>query len=279
MLLFNDHALCRRLELAEGQAGADFVEANAIAFPDRGSEWMRVGNVYVLFDGTTSPITQTFGLGLEPVGASDLDPIEAFYDERRSPVAHEVSPLADPALLPLLQGRGYRVSEFTSVMWRPIHRDERLTPGNDARVAARPVQPDEHAVWASVAARGWSELHPELREFMHELAQVNPHRRRFVAFLSLKDDEPIAAGGLSLCDGVALLGGAATVPHARRQGAQRSLLEARLRYAAERGCDLAMMCALPGSASQRNAERQGFRVAYTRVKWERRPASGAPGRT
>jgi hypothetical protein len=51
------------------------------------------------------------------------------------------------------------------------------------------------------------------------------------------------------------------------QGAQASLLESRLRYAAEQGCDIAMMCALPGSASQRNAERQGFRIAYTRIKW------------
>jgi hypothetical protein len=28
-----------------------------------------------------------------------------------------------------------------------------------------------------------------------------------------------------------------------------------------------MMCAQPGSASQRNAERHGFRIAYTRTKW------------
>jgi hypothetical protein len=27
------------------------------------------------------------------------------------------------------------------------------------------------------------------------------------------------------------------------------------------------MGAAPGSASQRNAERQGFRIAYTRIKW------------
>ena len=33
------------------------------------------------------------------------------------------------------------------------------------------------------------------------------------------------------------------------------------------GCDLAMMGAEPGSSSQRNAERQGFRIAYTRTKW------------
>ena len=28
-----------------------------------------------------------------------------------------------------------------------------------------------------------------------------------------------------------------------------------------------MMGALPGSASQRNGERHGFRIAYTRIKW------------
>jgi len=39
-----------------------------------------------------------------------------------------------------------------------------------------------------------------------------------------------------------------------------------MKYAAAQGCDIAMMCALPGSASQRNAERQGFRIAYTRIK-------------
>jgi hypothetical protein len=33
------------------------------------------------------------------------------------------------------------------------------------------------------------------------------------------------------------------------------------------GCDLAMVCTEPGSGSQRNAERQGFQIAYTRIKW------------
>ncbi len=72
---------------------------------------------------------------------------------------------------------------------------------------------------------------------------------------------------VSPLDGVALLAGASTIPDARRQGAQLALLEARLRYAADEGCDLAMMGAQPGSASQRNAEQHGFRIAYTRLKW------------
>jgi hypothetical protein len=40
-----------------------------------------------------------------------------------------------------------------------------------------------------------------------------------------------------------------------------------MRYAFDHGCDLAMMVAQPGSDSQRNAERRGFRLAYTRTKW------------
>jgi GNAT superfamily N-acetyltransferase len=73
---------------------------------------------------------------------------------------------------------------------------------------------------------------------------------------------------LSLHDGVAWFGGAATVPELRRRGLQGALLRERMRYAAAHGCDLAMMVAQPGSNSQRNTERNGFRVAYTRIKWK-----------
>jgi GNAT superfamily N-acetyltransferase len=72
---------------------------------------------------------------------------------------------------------------------------------------------------------------------------------------------------LCLHDGVALFSGSATLPTMRRRGLQTALLEARLRYAHEHGCDLAMMVAEAGSQSQRNAERRGFQVAYTRTKW------------
>jgi hypothetical protein len=54
----------------------------------------------------------------------------------------------------------------------------------------------------------------------------------------------------------------------RRRGLQGALLQERMRYAAEHGCGLAMMVAEAGSNSQRNAERKGFRVAYTRLKWK-----------
>ena len=78
----------------------------------------------------------------------------------------------------------------------------------------------------------------------------------------------MATGSVFLGEGVALLAGASTVPAGRRQGAQTALVAARLHYAAAQGCTLATMGAHPGSQSQRNAERHGFRVAYTRTKWQ-----------
>jgi GNAT superfamily N-acetyltransferase len=82
------------------------------------------------------------------------------------------------------------------------------------------------------------------------------------------DGKPISAGMLFIYDEVAILAGASTVREGRRKGAQSALLDARLRFAAEKGCRLAMMGAAPGSVSQRNAEKNGFRIAYTRTKWQ-----------
>jgi hypothetical protein len=104
---------------------------------------------------------------------------------------------------------------------------------------------------------------------MRELSTISAAREPELTFWAERDGVPIATGGLFIHERTALLAGACTVPEARKQGAQRALLHARLQAAVERSCDLAMMGALPGSASQRNAQRQGFQIAYTRIKWQR----------
>ena len=44
-----------------------------------------------------------------------------------------------------------------------------------------------------------------------------------------------------------------------------ALIHARLSAAAAKGCLMATASTLPGSLSQRNYERAGFRVAYTKA--------------
>ena len=264
---FTDLALSRRLERAEARGSAEFVEARARVFPESGACWVEVAGAYAMFDGPESPITQTFGLGLfDEVSGAELSRLEQFFRGRGAPVCNEVSPLVDASVPALLGERGYRPVEFTNVLFRPAAGGVRAA-ARDESIRVRAVGEGAHELYARTAARGWGEF-AEVAGLMHDLALVGAKRPGGMSFLAESGGEPIATGALSMDGGVALLSGASTVPEGRRRGAQLALLEARLRAAAERGCDLAMMCALPGSASQRNAERQGFRVAYTRVKWQ-----------
>lgn len=273
--LFADLELARCLERAEAEASVGFVEASAAAFPQRGSCWRRIAGAYALFDGVGSPTTQTFGLGLfEPATASVLDELEAFFRDRGAPVFHEVSPLAGVELYARLQERGYRPVELTSVLARPIAllagtTDREPEPRLDVRIAGA----TEADLVAETMVRGWRHELPDVAGFLDDFRHIHRHRHDGLAFL-VEDPGgaaglgPIAVGMLAIHGCVALLAGACTVPEARRRGAQNALLAARLRHAAERGCDVAAMGAAPGSGSQRNAERNGFRVVYTRLKWQ-----------
>jgi hypothetical protein len=263
-MLLSDLTLSRQLERTEARANASFVEARAQLQPASGAGWLDVAGTYAMFDGPESPLTQTFGLGLfaEPTGA-DLEQLEAFFRERGAPVLHEVSPLADPVLIEMLNSRGYQPLEYTTVLYQALDPVGYEHPVANPRLRTRIVGADEAARWADISAEGWSTDAPELIEFIRGLGQLTA--RSTQPFLAELDGQPIATGSLYLHEGVALVAGASTVPAGRRQGAQAALL-----YAAEHGATIATMGALPGSQSQRNAEKQGFRIAYTRTKWQLR---------
>ena len=263
---FADIDLARRLERTEAQSNVDFVEARTKAFPDQGATWIEIAGTFAMFDGVGSPLTQTFGLGIaEPISATQLDTIEEFFRSRGAEVFHEVCPLADASVFEHVRERGYRPVEFSSVLYRPIDTTLRLDASRNEEIKVRPVEKGEVDLWARTASEGWREF-TEVAEFLRELNQVTAHSKS-VSFIAELDRKPIATGALTIADGVGLLAGASTIPSARRQGAQFALLEERMRYAAAHGCTVAMMVANPGSGSQRNAERHGFRIAYTRTKW------------
>jgi GNAT superfamily N-acetyltransferase len=264
-MLFSDLALSRRLERAEGHACAQFAEARRRLFPDSGAEWIECAGAYAVFDGIDSPVTQTFGLGIfEELSAVSLDVIERFFLDRGAQVLHEVSPLAGVAALNLLCARQYRPIEISNVMYRPV---EKPTAEDHGNIRVRVTGPEEAQLWTNISARGWTHEHPELLDFLLQPGAISSAREQSLCFLAELDGQPGAAGVLCIHDGVALFGGSATIPEMRRRGLQAALIEERMRYAFDHGCDLAVMVAEAGSDSQRNAERKGFRIAYTRTKW------------
>lgn len=262
--MYVDEALSRRLERTEGNGVRAFVEARQQVHPTVRATWTDVAGALAAFDGAESPITQCFGLGLQgEVTTPHLEELEDFFLSREAPVMHEVSPLAHDSARSRLVERGYHPIEFTSVMFRSLAN---LQDVPRATVPVRPVAANDRELWIQVAAEGWSEF-PEFAPFMRSLSEVTVSRQDMTSYLAWMNEVPVATGSLAMTGAVGLLAGASTIPSARGRGAQTALLATRLRDAAAAGCDIAMMCARPGSGSQRNAERNGFRIAYTRIKW------------
>ena len=263
-----DHALARCLERVEGMAGAACVDARNALQPQAGAEWIEVDGAIAMFDGASSPLTQTFGLGLvESFAAPALDEIEDFFRRHGCPASHEVSSFVAPTALNMLSARGYSPIEASAVSVRPA---ERLPDRDWSRITVRVIDDADTDLWARVAADGLRSESQELGAFVDEFGVLMSRARNVVRFLAEAEGRPIATASLTLDGDVALFSGASTIPDARRQGAQLALLESRLAFAVEHEMELLMIVASPGTSSQRNAERQGFRPVYTRSKWQRK---------
>ena len=102
-----------------------------------------------------------------------------------------------------------------------------------------------------------------------------------MAFLARIEDKVVGGcGGRVIPEArIAAFFGTATLPEYRGRGVQTALIAQRLHEAALAGCEYAVVSTMPGSGSQRNMERRGFRVAYTKTvmlrTWPETPATGA----
>ena len=99
-------------------------------------------------------------------------------------------------------------------------------------------------------------------------------------WLAVDGDEPAAAAGLFVAEGVGYLGFAATLPEHRGKGGQNALLAERIEHARKAGCDIVVTETgehrddLP-SNSYRNILRAGFAEVAVRANWLRRAAAAA----
>lgn len=268
-MIYSDINLSQKLERTESRANTDMIESRAKISPEVNAEWIEVGGTYAMFDGVESPLTQTFGLGIfEETTDKELDQIELFYQNHNAPVFHEVSPMADIALIALLNKRNYQPIEMVNVMFQSLELEKDSSKVINPQIKTRIIEKNEDELWAKTASAGWATEAEELADFMFHFGKVCANCKGGFPFLAEINGEVISNGMLFIYDDVALLAGASTIPEGRRQGGQQALLQARLNFAKSHGCKIAMMCALPGTQSQKNAQKNGFQIAYTRTKWQ-----------
>lgn len=252
-MIFADAALARRIEAAEA--------ANARGCsPLPGAPVLEVAGGCAIFAGAESPLTQAVGLGLNgPVSDREIAALEAFFRSRGAPVSVDLCPLADPGLMEALAGRGYRPTEFNNVLVKLL-----AGTGIVSTPRVRQALAGESDVWSRAVGQGFfeeSELTPDEMDVGRAVFAMPGA----LCYLSTLDGVPAGGGALAVRDGLAILFADSTVARFRRYGLHRELISARLNEALARGCDLATASTLPGSASQRNYERLGFQVVYTKI--------------
>jgi GNAT superfamily N-acetyltransferase len=262
-MIFVDLDLAKRLEGVEAWCGAECARARMQMRPEADTAAVPVAGGYAFFFGAGSPLTEAKGMGMAgPVSAEELEAMERVFSGRGVPAKVMLCPLADPSLLDGLSARGYRPAGFEDVLYRPLDRFEILPRPGDIPVAW--AGPDETEVFGQTLAQGFvapEEPGPEILE----ITAMSSCIEGMMGLLARVDGQPAGAASLLIRDGLAMLAGASTLPAYRNRGIQTGLAYARLAHAAEVGCELATMGAAPGSTSHRNAERLGFRVAYSKL--------------
>jgi GNAT superfamily N-acetyltransferase len=273
-----DLALARRLEKAWAWTAEESARVHETT--RRGFEIAVefIGGGVATYFGPGSPLSQAVALGLEggPVTEADLDRLEAFYDSRGVATAIEVATLADPGFLPTLSRRGYFVAEQTHMSILPLVPIPRILMEQDPPgVTVGRVGDSDRAGWSATVIQGFFEGPGEPPDGLVELMTATIAGEGASGWLARVDENreslPAGGGGLFIHDGLALFAGDATIPTFRGRGAQSALVRARLREASTHNCDLAVVCTHPGTTSQRNYERHGFRLVYARTLMVREP--------
>ncbi|MGP1272026.1 MAG: GNAT family N-acetyltransferase [Phycisphaerales bacterium] len=219
---------------------------------------------------------QAVGLGMQgPVSDSDLDRLVSFYESRGIQAQVELCPFADESLVRGLSARGFVIREFENTWYRPTAAGLRV---EELLLHGWPVGDDGEPMRVEVVRAGDGTLlrrsvevslggfvpagydFGESEMAIHRRMVEMPYCRKIVAWL---DGEVVAAGGMKSRAPLGAMFGVTVRERWRRRGVQQALVAWRLATAAADGCRTMVIHSKPGEPTERNAQRMGFRLAYT----------------
>ena len=268
-----DQSLVRRLELAHAWRGVHYARAQQTLHPETSVEVKSIAGGFAIFAGEGSPLNGAVGLGFQgPVSGPDIFAVERFFESRNIPARIDLSQLADPSLAELLTKRNYSQDMSFNVLYCSLPQSAlTLSPTSGLKITQ--AKSEDADLWIRTVGQGFDGREHPSQETLDIMAP-NFYSGNGSCFFAWLDREPAGGGAMYIHEGVAEFGGTSTRPQFRRRGVQTALLAARLKAAAAQDCNYAMVMTSPNSASQRNLERAGFRLGYTKAVMVRRGKLG-----
>lgn len=209
---------------------------------------------------------RAIGLGMaEPATASHIDEITSAYRAAgASRFFIQLSPAARPAAIPdWLAARGF----VHHNNWMKLWRDASPPPEPDTDLAIVPIGTERAADFARIVGAAFQFPAP-LQDW---LADGVGHTNT-LHYLAFDGDRPVGAASIFFTGQAGHLSWAATLPEARRHGAQSALIAARLRDGIARRCrwflsETAEDTPDKPNPSTHNLRRMGFELLYLRPNY------------
>jgi ribosomal protein S18 acetylase RimI-like enzyme len=262
---FVDKALARRLESGEEMPQVLYARMFQKTRPEIGAAEEEICGGHMIFAGLGSPIGRATGVGLDrPFTAEDLKRVEEFYCAHQAPAQVDLCPMHESSVFEMFKERGYAIAELNNVLYRKLDAEEKFPPPPAGCEIRRSRMDEADTAGAIVETAFFPDGAPEaFRGLIAPFYQME----RALAFVASVESKLVACGtGLVIPEHrVFALCGAGTLSEFRGTGLQTALLRARMAAAVEAGCEYAVVVTQGGTTSQRNAERLGFRVAYSKV--------------
>ena len=262
MVVDVDEAQVRRLEA--GAAAAEQATVGELRRLDGAcsARAVRFGDGALIAMGASRYVNRAVGVSVTGLDSADVDQIELFFAQHGASAAIELSAWAPAETVSLLRARGYGPDWFRSMYARPLDGSLALSDDN---VRIEPVDERTRAAWLDVLAGGNEIVDPVRRATSDEFAMANSSVPNSVHLVAWVGDQPVGCASIQMVDGVAWLGGTATLPAWRGRGIQSALVRHRLRLAVELGAALAAATAVPAGTSARNLHRADFVHVQTQV--------------
>jgi GNAT superfamily N-acetyltransferase len=163
----------------------------------------------------------------------------------------------------MLGERGYHISDFSNVLARPVRPDE-APPVCPSQARVRVASNGESELYAQTVVRGFLSR-TDLNDEELVIGRILFGMANAKALFAEIGDEVAGGCGLSIRRNVASCFGDSTLPVFRGRGVHTAMICARIAEAIAAGCDVMTAGTQPGSQSQRNYQRLGFTVAYSKL--------------
>lgn len=232
-----------------------------------GSDTLSLSTGGAFYLGPDAFLSQVVGWGFYPdltTLKNELDDIEQFYKAHDCSINIELSPYVNPGLLSVFKEKQFSVEELNTISYLEFSDEEvnfnSQFNSNGKSFTIRSVDESSLSEWAQIVAIGFDAADVEEQFLQYAQAEA------ITAYAAFHEENMVAGATLSVHESVCDLGVTSTLPIFRGHGLQKALLLARLQDAQHQQIRLASVTTEPGSISEQNIQKIGFKPAYTRLK-------------